>query len=79
MEESRRCGRPYYEYDLYRQEEYVGRYLAAELMEMLGVSRAVIKDLTRTGRRTKDGYEVINAKPPGWPESWEEACKRLRR
>ncbi len=46
---------------------------------MLGVSRAVIKDLTRTGRRTREGYEVMSAKPPGWEESWEAACKRLRR
>lgn len=79
MAEGKRRGRPLYEYDLYQHGEYIGRYFAQELMKMLGVSRAVIKDLTRTGRRTKDGYEVMSAKPPGWEESWEAACRRLRR
>lgn len=79
MGEDKRRGRPLYEYDLYHNGEYIGRYIAAELMEMLKVSRAVIKDLTRTGRKTKSGYEVMNAKPPGWPKSWEDACSRLRR
>lgn len=79
MAESKRRGHPLYEYDLYQHGEYIGRYFAHELMEMLGASRAVIKDLTRTGRRTKDGYEIMNAKPPGWEESWEAACRRLRR
>ena len=44
MAEGKRRGRPPYEYDLYQHGEYIGRYFAQELVTMLGVSRAVIKD-----------------------------------
>lgn len=72
-------GRQFSEYDLYKNDDYIGRYIAPELMELLGVSRAVIKNLVATGRANKDGYQVLNSKPVGWPECWEKACENLRR
>ena len=78
-EKKNKGGRRFIPYDLYQHGEYIGRYISPELSEKLGVSRAVLKTLVTTGRVTPDGYEVMRAEPPGWPESWELACNVLRR
>jgi hypothetical protein len=72
-------GRKIILYDLYKNDEYQGRYKAKELMYLLGMSRETIASRVYHGVKTKDGYEIMRAEPDGWAESWERACAPLRR
>lgn len=72
-------GRKIILYDLYKNDEYQGRYKAKELMYLLGMSRETIASRVYHGVKTKDGYEIMRAEPDGWAESWERACEPLRR
>lgn len=77
--EESEMGRKIILYDLYKNDEYQGRYKAKELMYLLGMSRETIASRVYHGVKTKDGYEIMRAEPDGWAESWERACAPLRR
>lgn len=49
-------GRKIILYDLYKDDEYQGRYKAKELMYLLGMSRETIASRVYHGVKTKDGY-----------------------
>lgn len=72
-------GRKIILYDLYKNDEYQGRYKAKELMYLLGMSRETIASRVYHGVKAKDGYEIMRAEPDEWAESWERACAPLRR
>ena len=72
-------GRKIILYDLYKNDEYPGRYKAKELMYLLGMSRETIASRVYHGVKAKDGYEIMRAEPDGWAESWERVCAPLRR
>lgn len=59
-------GRKIILYDLYKNDEYQGRYKAKELMYLLGMSRETIASRVYHGVKTKDGYEIMRAEPDGW-------------
>lgn len=62
-------GRKIILYDLYKDDEYQGRYKAKELMYLLGMSRETIASRVYHGVKTKDGYEIMRAEPDGWAEA----------
>ena len=72
-------GRKIILYDLYKDDEYQGRYTVSELMSMLHMTRVTIASRVYHGLKAKDGYEIMRAEPDGWAESWERACAPLRR
>lgn len=74
-----KIGRKVILYDLYKDDEYQGRYKAKELMDLLGMSRETVASRVYHGVKAKDGYEIMRAEPDGWTKSWERACAPLRR
>lgn len=72
-------GRKIILYDLYKNDEYQGRYKAKELMDLLGMSRETVASRVYHGVKAKDGYEIMRAEPDGWTKSLERACAPLRR
>jgi hypothetical protein len=62
-------GRKIILYDLYKNDEYQGRYKAKELMDLLGMSRETVASRVYHGVKAKDGYEIMRAEPDGWTKS----------
>ena len=69
-------GRKIILYDLYKNDEYQGRYKAKELMYLLGMSRETIASRVYHGVKTKDGYEIMRAEPDGWQRAGSGHVRR---
>lgn len=66
-------------YDIYANNEYLGRYTQREITEKYGIPQGTVWTLASTERMSLEGYEVLHIVPPYFSRTWEAACELAKK
>lgn len=66
-------------YDVYQDDEYLGRYTRAEISDRYGIHEDTVCALATTGRTSRDGYQIMHTVPKNFEDTWWNACENARK
>lgn len=65
-------------YDLYRGDDLLGKYEAAEIADIACCSRNAVYGAAKTGGLLSGLYHVDYGLPPNFRMTWTAACRKAR-